>query len=659
MAFDKVKIETIKLKDFDGGLHYDELSEDMKDNESKDCQNVFFDHKLRTIYGGTRVNYQIGGAGSTTHINGICDFQLRDGTQKLVVATTNDILYWTGTAYASIKGALAPTDALTRFIVFNDKCIGTTGVDAPWVWTGTGNATALGGSPPRGNRIATFNGRACLGNCFTGGIQYTSRVYFSDIDDPESWDVIDNYWELETDDGQEITAMKQLGQNLIVYRNDSIGIVSGYGTGSWVVDRQFKQGVGCIAGDTLRSVNIDMGGNSIECHVFLSQFGLMGFDGTNTFLLPIPATGKLYTNFEFWDKQAKQRLPYACGGVMRKRGLYYLFHTKSGDSTNKSGAIFDYRTNSLWPTEGLHARTVAEVKHTDGQQTMYVGTDDGIIYRVDASAEGTEGTTELTTDGNMEAATTAAYTALGTATLSKTGADYLNGTKSLQIASLALLDGASQGVTTVVGKRYRMTAWVKLTAGGATTTATLQAVSSAGALLASDTAANPAAWTELTADFTATTATTAIKVITGVVANPTLLVDDLSVRDCSILSYWESKWFDFGDEQSAKIIREVVPFMESKGNYAVSFTLAYDKGYGAERNDTFSLYSTGTLWGSANWGSFNWAIDVLELIGDLSDINKDRFFSMYFKVDNSSSYRSFGLQKIHLNLMPIGSRFRP
>ncbi|MBW1996364.1 MAG: hypothetical protein JRJ29_00225, partial [Deltaproteobacteria bacterium] len=60
----------------------------------------------------------------------------------------------------------------------------TNGVDNPVYWAGSGNLSALGGSPPKGKCISAFGGHVFISNLIN---DYTQRDQRSNVDDAEDW----------------------------------------------------------------------------------------------------------------------------------------------------------------------------------------------------------------------------------------------------------------------------------------------------------------------------------------------------------------------------------------------------------------------------------------------------------------------------------------
>ena len=105
------------------------------------------------------------------------------------------------------------------FTTLKDILIIANGQNAPYKWDGIGTPTLLGGNPPVLDFITTHNNRVW-------GVDAAnkSRVRFSDILDPETWSVL-NFIDFNPDDGDYITAMMRIGQDLVVSKQWSMALL--------------------------------------------------------------------------------------------------------------------------------------------------------------------------------------------------------------------------------------------------------------------------------------------------------------------------------------------------------------------------------------------------------------------------------------------------
>lgn len=108
-----------------------------------------------------------------------------------------------------------------------DYCVVVNGIDTPRKYDGTTLST-LGGSPPHSQLVAVHKNRMW----FVVG----SRLYFSDLLDIETWPVL-NFIDISPNDGDYITALKQVSDYLVITKRHSTWILSGEGTNTFAVKR--------------------------------------------------------------------------------------------------------------------------------------------------------------------------------------------------------------------------------------------------------------------------------------------------------------------------------------------------------------------------------------------------------------------------------------
>ena len=651
-----------------GGLNSNQLSSKVKDNEWAQLKNaVYYDGSFQMIPGFVRHSCQIGGSGSTKVITGICDYQMRDGAQFLVVTTNDNIYYWdTATnKMVSIIGALTFTNFKQSFVIFNDRLVGTNGNDAPWTWNGVGNADTLanvvaaagGGAPPlTAQFVSSFNDRIVFLNYVdNAGNNWPARGAFCALDNVLNYTLATLNWEFETDDGQELIGGRQLGEKYIIFKRNSIGYVTGSFKGDWYVNRKWRTGVGCVSGHTIKTGYIFIGGQLVEVLIFMSHEGLKSIDESgNIYQMPIPAQGEEYKVYEYFDSLDKANFNASTGVFYKKRNWYLPFYRGSGSSVNDKGAIFDYNTNSFWPEEGLVVSAAAEFYNsTTGEFDVLVGSNDGIIYRLSETSKGIESTTELITNGSMEADSN--WTSYGTpATNDQSAAQVYQGTWARRCITNAVGEGIYQDIVTVVGQRYRVYAYTFVSAGEVY----LEKQETDGTSIVTGSNNSAALWTRLTVTFTAVSTTSRIIFRNNTTVASTFYVDDASCRCIEVDSYGVSKYYDFGSEHDVKFIREFVPFATATDSGGLTFTIDYDKGPTVTTTDTLILTSSQIDWSvdldwdeDINWDSYE------ELSADLANMNFDRFRSMRYKVENNIGSSEYKLNKIFIDVISLGRRW--
>ena len=181
---------SVRIFDFSGGLKSNTSAVSIDIDSASDLQNINIlpEGSFSARLGNTVFNSTAMVSGSTP-ISGLGYFRKSDLTDALVsVAGTK---FFTS---ASLSGTMTDsTGAITitsgqnklwTFTPMNDFIIGVGGApDAPFTWNGTGNAGALGGSPPSGNFGIQGNNYMFIGNTTAN----PSRIAWSIFGNPADW----------------------------------------------------------------------------------------------------------------------------------------------------------------------------------------------------------------------------------------------------------------------------------------------------------------------------------------------------------------------------------------------------------------------------------------------------------------------------------------
>lgn len=181
----------VTFKDFSGGQASAKGETSLATNEFKELNNVVIlpsGSGLRSKPGNTEFNSSAMSGGHP--VMGIGYYEQVDDDYWLMAVCDNKVFKsdsFDGTM-DDISGSLTITadqDNLWQIFTFNDLAIGVGGPlgapNAPWKWSGTGNAAVLGGTPPSADFGFVFNNRLFL------GVQSTDTLYWSAIRAPEDW----------------------------------------------------------------------------------------------------------------------------------------------------------------------------------------------------------------------------------------------------------------------------------------------------------------------------------------------------------------------------------------------------------------------------------------------------------------------------------------
>lgn len=233
------QVQWVKKSFFDasGGLNDGFAATFIADNEAQSLENVVFTNNgnFKTRDGFAKLNSST--IGATVDAVGLKYYQPTSGTKFLVGVFSDNTIrkmdYQSGGGpdgtWDNITGSLTFVNGVNVFASFaigEDTLIIEDGISttAPYKWAGSGNAAALGGSPPNCTMVAYHKRHAfCAGNNSN-----PSTLYFSDLGDIEDWTGgLSGNVPIETNDGSIIRALVPGFDSLYVFKDDSIWRLSG------------------------------------------------------------------------------------------------------------------------------------------------------------------------------------------------------------------------------------------------------------------------------------------------------------------------------------------------------------------------------------------------------------------------------------------------
>lgn len=255
-----------------GGLNdsFDAIS--IAPSEASDLQNVVFSTggAIKKREGFSHINASAAPGASAVTTGGTM-FKLSDGTRYLVRLVNNggsDYIYkmdyGSGTSgpdgtWDDITGATGiglANDDQGDFTQAFDTLIIEDGVGstAPYKWTGSGNAAALGGSPPNASMVEYHKNHLWS----AGDTSNLSRVSFSNICTNSSTCIetytATDYLEFDTNDGQIVTGLKSGLDCLYVWKTASIWRVCGTSRDTFTQE-QMVRGIGTESNASIAVIN--------------------------------------------------------------------------------------------------------------------------------------------------------------------------------------------------------------------------------------------------------------------------------------------------------------------------------------------------------------------------------------------------------------------
>ena len=162
----------------------------------------------------------------------------------------------------------------------------TNGVDKPMYFDGA-NIALVPNLTSGGNItceiVTSYKGTLILANCVVGGSVKRNTIFWSDIGDPSVWDTGNSGYQAILEEGEEISAMRTLGPDMIVYGPRSITRMAYVGStnflfafagavsGSSIGTVNIGEGIGCVSPNALFSTG--------DNHIFLAPNGIYSYSG--------------------------------------------------------------------------------------------------------------------------------------------------------------------------------------------------------------------------------------------------------------------------------------------------------------------------------------------------------------------------------------------
>ncbi len=214
----------------------------------------------------------------------------------------------------------------------------TNGVDPILKNTGSGNFTALGGSPPLAKFLLDFGGYLLLAHVIDSGTTYFLRVQWCDTGDIESWTPGSgsDAGSVELlEDSDDITGIGRFGQYATVHKRNSIYI--GYLTGTSSVfkfDRR-ATGAGSVANASI--ITLPTGEQA-----FLAADGIRLFNGVTAPTIESPVMDELR---EFMNPEHIQK---SCATLVKELDEYWV-GVPIGSQTNPETVYkFNYMSRQCY-----------------------------------------------------------------------------------------------------------------------------------------------------------------------------------------------------------------------------------------------------------------------------------------------------------------------
>lgn len=191
-------------------------------------QNMrFYREEMRKRPGKTLLGGQVADA---TQIMGYGRLELSGGTKHLVRASkaklerfNTSTLAWVSIANTAFTGGDEDFFSITD-VTENEIIIITNYIDAIRKWTGSGNAAALGGSPPKAKYVTYLSPYTLLAYINNGATVNPWKIQWPDTSNPEVWTGGNSGSALISDEPSAIQNIAKLDEYVAVYKKESLAL---------------------------------------------------------------------------------------------------------------------------------------------------------------------------------------------------------------------------------------------------------------------------------------------------------------------------------------------------------------------------------------------------------------------------------------------------
>ena len=366
--------ESIRFFDFTGGLNTKSPVTALAYNQALDLQNINLlpSGGFEKRRGNSAFNSSAMESGAALH--GIGYYRQADADEFLVCIVGTKIYTspMSGTMTDRTAALTITTGAnnLWTSFVMNDNIHFVGGApNAPIVWNGTGNASALGGSPPSGSFGLTHNRRAFIGNTTSN----PSRIAWSILGSPADWTGAGSgTQDIQEGDGDTLVTAIPLNVNhLVCFKQNSIHDLITT-TAPFPTFPLFNN-VGCVG--KLAAVLADG-----LIYFITPQARMKATDGIKIYEFSDAID-------DVWDGLNQSRIQYISGIYNKRLQQIWWFCSNGSATTNNYCIVWDIKKQAwLRHTTGVTMNVATRTQ----AGTIYGGAYDGKAYQMDVASTYTD-----------------------------------------------------------------------------------------------------------------------------------------------------------------------------------------------------------------------------------------------------------------------------
>jgi hypothetical protein len=373
--------------DFSGGLNQAVVATMIKDNQASDINNCYIDNGAIVKRDGCQ-RFNAKALNPNKPVTSITRYYREDGTKKLIGLCGSSLYYVpdNGSTPEAITGASFTDGARLEFETYINFLYMTNQQDGMFKYDNT-QVAAIGANPiapPAAKHLLSHDERMWAAN----GANNRSRLWFSAAGDPTAWVTTDDYFDISSDDGDEITGLASFLEDLVVFKQNSIWI--GQNTYDPQNEAMFVKRVtdaGCVAGRSIATIN-----NRIY---FLGKEGVYEFDGVAARLISEAVKDEV-ANI---NPTYKGNISAVAAG-----NKYYIAYTPLGSNQNTKMLVYDTMTRAWSKYDGLyaHSNNLIVLNGSDDSNEILSACSDstGIIYKLNTGTSDDGDTGTATAGGN-------------------------------------------------------------------------------------------------------------------------------------------------------------------------------------------------------------------------------------------------------------------
>lgn len=367
------------FNNFSGGQNSANPPDSLEVLEAEVSKNIVILPKgrgIRSMNGDTEFNSTAMNSGAT--VTGLLYYKQADGDEFLV-ATAGDKIFKSDALDGTmddISAALTVTagdnNTWTSFVAEDEAIFVGGAPDAPFKWTGSGNAVVLGGSPPSGNFGFYHNNRAFIGT------SATSRLDWSVLGDIEDWSGDGSGFQIaQTSDGDTLVGHAVISTDIVLlFKQTSIHQLITH-SHPFPIFELFQ---GAETGAVNKHA-IVKGPDGLV--YFITAKGRMrATDGTNLF--GEETFKRLKSIDDVWDGFNQARLNQIRGSYYRGKDFNWIIWTApDGTATQNDAGVYWDLDNKCWGTLPDGFSTNIFTLAQNGR--LFGGHFDGKIYQKDVA----------------------------------------------------------------------------------------------------------------------------------------------------------------------------------------------------------------------------------------------------------------------------------